>query len=419
MSDHCDVILHDVEDGVVLVIENRDKIMYTMRFDFGASQNLTLNPASDVENAGPMKANIEVQPGTVRNFCHLTITDRDNQDSFEMRYRVQCLIRNAKGELEQVKPPAPAPSGGEEREQITPTLDIIRQRMADGYVIFFESTDTAAYKVTLDVSGSKNLEMMTGPSSTAIGPMKCSFTIGPKARTAVAKMSIVDAAAGAPSLTYRVAHERDNSEELAKAKAEADAKAKADAEAKAKADAEAKAKADAEAKAKADADAAAAAATAEARRKAEAEWRLKMEAEYRSKIELLIAEEIKLRDRIEVEQRGMFVLLQRQYRESICNLCRGLFKAGQDMVPYKIYKLHQVCFDKAPKCDWCGDILVGEYVVARGDMGDGTKLHRECIEPYKTKTRPVCSGCNQQIMDNNWSSLGGKPFHTACRKPAA
>jgi hypothetical protein len=134
------------------------------------------------------------------------------------------------------------------------------------------------------------------------------------------------------------------------------------------------------------------------------------------KYELLWKEEITIREKVEIEQRGRYVLLQREYRESICNLCRGLFKAGQDMVAYKIYKLHQVCYDKAPKCDWCGDILIGEYVVTKGDLSSGTKLHKECIEPYKKKARPVCVGCNQQIMDDQWSSAGGKPYHHSCRK---
>ena len=141
-----------------------------------------------------------------------------------------------------------------------------------------------------------------------------------------------------------------------------------------------------------------------------------MEVEFRSKITILIEEEVRMREKIEVEQRGRWVLISREYRESICNLCRGLFRAGEDMVPYKIYKLHKVCYERAPKCDWCGDILIGEYVVTKGDLGSGTKLHKECIEPYKKKARPVCSGCNQQIMDEQWSSAGGKPFHHACRK---
>jgi hypothetical protein len=473
MSDDCDVIIHDVEDGVVLVVENRDKIMYTMRFDFGASQNLTVKVGTGVEEAGPMKCNIEVQPGTVRNLCHLQIADRMNQDHFEMKYRVQCLVRNAKGELEQVKPPAPK-AEKEERKKITETLDIIFLDQGAGYVVFFESRESrAAYQVTFDISGSKNLELMTGPGVNCLSETSCSFSVPAGERKAVAKLDPIEGGQ-AVSLAYRVKQEKED-DGAGKAAAEAAAKKKADDDAarkkaeenaarkkaeddaarkkaeddaarkKAEDDAARKKAEDDAARRKAEEDAARKVADEEAARKRaeeeaarkraaddaarkkadedaamraklEAEWRLKLEAEYRIKFEALFSEEIRVRERYEVEQRGKFVLLQREYRESICNLCRGLFKPGQDFVPYKIYKLHKVCYDRAPKCDWCGDILIGEYVVTKGDLGSGTKLHKDCIEPYKKKARPVCSGCNQQIMDDQWSSLGGKPFHHTCRK---
>jgi hypothetical protein len=417
MSDDCDVVIRDVEDGVVLVIDNRDKIMYTMRFDFGASENLKLVPGTGVEAAGPMKCNIEVQPGTVRNLCHLQIADRETLDHFEMKYRVQCLVRNAKGELEQVRPPAPK-AEKEERKKLTDTLDIIFLEQGGGYVVFFESSDADQYRCVLDISGSQNLELLTGPGTTTVDATKCSFAVDPRSRVAVAKLDLVDPSKPI-TLSYRVKHEKDSSRTVAADKAKADdaaaAKKKAD-------DAAAKKKADddaAAAKKKADDDAAAAKKKAEddeRQRLATAEAKGKWEAEWRVKYELLWKEEITIREKVEIEQRGRYVLLQREYRESICNLCRGLFKAGQDMVAYKIYKLHQVCYDKAPKCDWCGDILIGEYVVTKGDLSSGTKLHKECIEPYKKKARPVCVGCNQQIMDDQWSSAGGKPYHHSCRK---
>jgi hypothetical protein len=256
MSDDCDVVIRDVEDGVVLVIDNRDKIMYTMRFDFGASENLKLVPGTDVESAGPMKCNIEAKPGTVRNLCHLQIADRETLDHFEMKYRVQCLVRNAKGELEQVRPPAPK-AEKEERKKLTDTLDIIFLEQGGGYVVFFESSDADQYRCVLDISGSQNLELLTGPGTTTVDATKCSFAVDPRSRVAVAKLDLVDPSKPI-TLSYRVKHEKDSSRTVAADKAKADdaaaAKKKAD-------DAAAKKKADddaAAAKKKADDDAAAA-----------------------------------------------------------------------------------------------------------------------------------------------------------------
>ena len=96
-------------------------------------------------------------------------------------------------------------------------------------------------------------------------------------------------------------------------------------------------------------------------------------------------------------------------------LCQALFQKGTDMVEYKMYKIHKACYDKAPKCDFCHDILVGEYVVTKGDIGSGTKLHRECIEPYKKGSRPQCGLCNEQIMEETWTCASGKQFHSKCK----
>lgn len=418
MSDDCDVIIHDVEDGVVLVVDNRDKVMYTMRFDFGASENLKLVTGDGVEKVADMKCNLEAQPGTVRNLCHLRIVDRENSDHFEMKYRVQCLVRNAKGELEQVKPPAPKPDE-EERKALTSTLTLVLRKTGDGIVVFFENAhETGTYHCELSIAGSANLDLLTGPDTKPIDAERCSFSVGPRTKNAYAKLAIEDPGK-APTLKYDVKHDLDDPEAKKKAAEEAAAKKKAED------DARRKAEADAAAKKKAEEDAAKAAAEEEAKRKAaeaaaraaaEEAWRKEQAEALKAKLAALEAEEAKGRERILVEERGKWVLLQREYRHSICNLCRALFRAGQDMVEYKIYKLHKVCYDKAPKCDWCGDILIGEYVVTKGDLGSGTKLHKECIEPYKKKARPVCVGCNQQIMDDQWSSAGGKPYHHACRK---
>jgi hypothetical protein len=306
-----------------------------------------------------------------------------------------------------------------------------------------------------------------GPHAKQLDAMKCSLelTSGAPSREPLAKLAVADPSQKEVSLTYRITHTRDDG--AAKAKEEADRKAAEEAARKAKENADRKAAEDAARKAaedaarkaaedakkaadeaarkaKEDADRKAAEEAARkakedaerkaaeeaarkareeaeraAREAAEREARAAWEAERRALLikltTALEAEYMTLRSRIEVEERGRFILIERERRESICNLCRGVFRPGETTRVYKIYKLHPACYDRAPKCDFCGDILVGEYVVTRGDLGSGTKLHRECIEPYKQSARPKCGKCGNKIMDEQWATVNGQPFHTGCK----
>lgn len=486
MSEECDVIIHDTDDGVVLVVDNRDKVAYTMRFDFGASENLKLSVPADVETVGPMKCNIVVEPGTLRNLCELIIEDSETKQHFEMRYKVQCLVKNPKtGELEEVKPPpqaaADADDGEEERKEITKTLYIIIKDTSSGYILFFENLEKRnEYICTVDMSNSENLAMEVGPGVKATAELICDLVSKP-GRAAFARLNVKDRSVGTCALSYKVKQRLDTSkededrkkkeaEEAARKKAEEDeaARKKAAAEAaaaaakkkaeddaaKRKAEEEAAAKKKAEdeaAKRKADEDAArkkaedderkrkeAEAAEAarkkreedEARKKAEEEALRKKAAEaeaarraaelerirleYEDKFKKLFELEISMRARLEVEWRGHWVLIERKRRESMCNLCRGLLKEGQQVTEYKQYRLHQPCYDKCPKCDFCGDLLIGGYVVTKGDIGSGTKLHKECIQPYKESCRPGCGTCGNKIMDEKWATVNGQSYHQAC-----
>ena len=453
LSDHSDVIIHDLDDGLHLVVENRDKVTYTLRFDFGASDNLSLVPAPGVEAAGDLKCNMDLPSGNVANLCLLTIVDKIGKDSFDMRYRVQCLIRNAKGELEQLPPPKSSHSRAdatkpEERREICAGLYLCLNEVADGYTLFLETTDSATYDVKFDFGTSTNLTMHVGPDVQQTGPMICGRKLQGAMKVPFAKMAVVDQAAGKASLQYKVSHSRsDPAEEARKAKEEADRKAKEEADRKAKEEADRKAKEDAERKAKEDADrkakeladAEARKAKEEADRKAneeadrkakeEADRKAKEDAERRAREEAerkaaflrmsaaLELEYMTIRARLETEERGRWILIEREKRESICNLCRGILRKGDPTKEYKIYRLHPACYDRAPKCDFCGDILVGEYVVTRGDLGSGTKLHRECIEPYKQSARPKCTGCGNKVMEETWAQVNGQPYHNKC-KPA-
>ena len=110
-----------------------------------------------------------------------------------------------------------------------------------------------------------------------------------------------------------------------------------------------------------------------------------------------------------------YLRIVKMRRDSMCNLCRRKFAENHEVVEYKIYRLHKPCFDAAPKCHVCGDILIGEYVQTKGENG-GLKLHKTCIDDYKKGTRPKCATCEKQIMDQKWvTTTDGKHFHNACR----
>lgn len=128
-------------------------------------------------------------------------------------------------------------------------------------------------------------------------------------------------------------------------------------------------------------------------------------------------EERLLRIKIEAEYKVRMEWYLKQWYQSVCNICRLLLAPGIPNVEYKIYRLHKSCYDNADKCNMCNDILVGEYVVAKGKDGKpDTKLHNQCIDPYKMRTRPACGICNKQIMDAKWANVGGKSYHFACRE---
>ena len=122
------------------------------------------------------------------------------------------------------------------------------------------------------------------------------------------------------------------------------------------------------------------------------------------------------RIKIEAEWKVRYEYYLKQWYHSICNICRNLLATGIPAVEYKVYRLHKECYENAAKCNMCNEILVGEYVIAKGKDGKpDTKLHNHCIEPYKQRTRPSCGICSKQIMDAKWATTGGKAFHFACR----
>lgn len=116
--------------------------------------------------------------------------------------------------------------------------------------------------------------------------------------------------------------------------------------------------------------------------------------------------------RYEIEWRLRFLLIERMFWERMCSLCRGYMAPGSDIKQYKQHKVHPECYDKAPKCDECGEILVGDYVMTKGDKP--TRLHKECVLAYKNKSRPDCAKCGKKIIEDKWTTKGAEHFHNTC-----
>jgi hypothetical protein len=125
--------------------------------------------------------------------------------------------------------------------------------------------------------------------------------------------------------------------------------------------------------------------------------------------------------RIFLEWKFKVLVIERLYRERTCAICRCYIDPEKEKEPYvykNTHRLHRACYEKAAKCDQCGDILVGAYVTTKGDVSSGVKLHNECIAAYKAARRPDCAKCGLKILEEKWSTNAGKPYHVAC-SPAA
>lgn len=116
--------------------------------------------------------------------------------------------------------------------------------------------------------------------------------------------------------------------------------------------------------------------------------------------------------RYEIEWRLRFLLIERMFWERVCSLCRDFMPQGSEIKQYKQHKVHPECYDKAPKCDQCGDILIGDYVMTKGD--NPTRLHKECVLAYKNKSRPDCAKCGKKIIEDKWTTKGDQHFHSTC-----
>ncbi len=507
LADDADVILHETDAGLDLVVENRGSRQITMRFDFSDCENLTMKAAPGIETVSDTRCSTVSNGGTVVNLCQLLIKD-ESLSSYSMRYRVQCLVRNANGELVQIGPgakpaasqQAEATAEGEEIKKLTDTLSlIIAPGPNHGYIIYLQSTDKDTYHVSIDFGKSENLGVVCGEGVEEVSKLRLNGEVESGPRRLFATLNVIDFSKGSCSLNYSCSQRTDSKkrlereeadrhaaearkkaeedaarkkaedeaarkkaeeeaarkraedeaarkkaeEEAARKKAEEDRKKAEEEAARKKAEEEALRKAAEEAAARKKAEEEAARKKAEeeaARKKAEEEAaRLKAEAEaaerkaaeeaaaaaaaqkkeaelkrLEAKKALLEKEWLVIKIRFEAEWHAWWITFEKMWRESLCALCRRPHKESIPIVEYKVYRLHKPCFDAAPKCNVCGDILIGEYVQTKGE-NSGIKLHKECIEAYKKGTRPMCGQCGKQIMDSKWSTNAGVHYHSPCR----
>jgi hypothetical protein len=86
-------------------------------------------------------------------------------------------------------------------------------------------------------------------------------------------------------------------------------------------------------------------------------------------------------------------------------------------------KMHKSClpayeFFMKNKCEQCTGQLPSSYIeFGPKGAGWGVKLHDECLTPYKEATRPNCTTCGKQILDNKRLERKGMHYHTACLPP--
>ena len=91
LTEKCEVILHDGEKGMALVIDNKDDDEHTLTFDFEQSQNLEMHVAKGVEKLSDLKCKIVVPGNKALNLASMEIKDM-SVGSMSLRYRTQISV---------------------------------------------------------------------------------------------------------------------------------------------------------------------------------------------------------------------------------------------------------------------------------------------------------------------------------------
>ena len=219
LSENVDVIIMDLEEnGLLLIVENRDTALHQCKFDFAQCENLKVDiPDHYVEKTDRFKCQIEIPPKETMNLCHLKVVDVA-KGGYDMRYRVGISKRSAEGEMvpcgkptpppaaaNKPLPPATGPAAGADRKKLNDYVTLLIKDMDDAYIMFLESEGTQSkYDVTLDFSESVNMKMSVGPDVEATGELCAKLIVLPQSRTPLARLATGDGK-GDSTLKYKVA----------------------------------------------------------------------------------------------------------------------------------------------------------------------------------------------------------------------
>lgn len=220
LSENVDVIIHDLEqEGLLLVVQNRDKTLHALKFDFGQCENLKVDvPARGAQKTDRFKCELEIPPEETMYLCHLKVVDVA-KGGYDMRYRVSVSKRNSDGEMVPVNeapvkvqaaplgklPPATGPAADAQRQKLNEFISLLIKDQDDAYLMFLESEGTVdQYEVTMDFAESTNMEMSPGPDVTQTGDLTATLLVNPMSRNPLARLAVINDKEDA-KLKYKVA----------------------------------------------------------------------------------------------------------------------------------------------------------------------------------------------------------------------
>lgn len=220
LSPNVDVIIHDLEEeGLLLVMENRDAALHCCKFDFSQCENLKVDvpQQNGAEKTDRFKCQIEIPPSEVMYLCHLKVVDVA-KGGYDMRYRVAISKRDPKsGEMIPVSeapakptgpnaklPPPTGPALGADKKKLNEFVTLLIKDMDDAYLLFLESEGTMlAHEVTMDFSESKNMRMDPGPDVETTSDLTAKAKLEPVSRMPLARLATIDDKEDS-SLKYKV-----------------------------------------------------------------------------------------------------------------------------------------------------------------------------------------------------------------------
>eukprot|EP00759_Apiculatamorpha_spiralis_P033320 PhF_6_TR34665/c0_g1_i2/m.50435 len=101
------------------------------------------------------------------------------------------------------------------------------------------------------------------------------------------------------------------------------------------------------------------------------------------------------------------------------------FVTMPDGVGFDKQLVHKKCHDDAPRCCQCN-----KKMFTRAEWkqvgASGRPCHNTCEAAFMEATRPLCTGCGQRILDDEWTTLLERetsktvtkskeiPYHNAC-----